>query len=158
MWVDTEINQPEASEKPLPFPVGNDATPGTHLVKVLFTQTVTDLTGVIQSKTNVVAELGLFCPGFVGFGEPGCRVVFDTIDNNQSSAVGCITANTEQEQNAAFIIQAALAADLGTDAARFGVIAAAGESSLINVNYGDNAINPNGSVADSIGLFQQQSS
>jgi len=35
---------------------------------------------------------------------------------------------------------------------------AIGESSLVNIGYGDGAINPDGSVADSIGLFQQQSS
>jgi hypothetical protein len=34
---------------------------------------------------------------------------------------------------------------------------AIGESTLRNLTYGDGAINPDGSVADSIGLFQQQS-
>ena len=36
-------------------------------------------------------------------------------------------------------------------------IAAMGESTLENISYGDNAINPDGSVADSIGILQQQS-
>lgn len=37
-------------------------------------------------------------------------------------------------------------------------IAAMGESTLENIDYGDNAINPDGSVADSIGILQQQGS
>ena len=36
------------------------------------------------------------------------------------------------------------------------MMTAMGESSLRNLTYGDNAINPDGTVADSIGLFQQQ--
>lgn len=41
---------------------------------------------------------------------------------------------------------------------RLTIIAAFGESSLQNINYGDGAINPDGSVATSIGILQQQDS
>lgn len=58
--------------------------------------------------------------------------------------------------NAALI--AAAARTLGLDGAAqvLGIQAAIGESSLLNIDYGDGAMNPDGSVADSIGLFQQQ--
>ena len=43
-------------------------------------------------------------------------------------------------------------------ASRIAIIAAMGESSLENINYGDGAVNPDGSIASSIGIFQQQNS
>lgn len=66
--------------------------------------------------------------------------------------------NREQLANAAAIVNAAVAMKLPTAAQTIGVQAAIGESSLRNIAYGDGAINPDGSTADSIGLFQQQSS
>lgn len=62
----------------------------------------------------------------------------------------------EQLVNAALIMNAANTAGLDSRAQIIGVMTAMGESSLNNINYGDNAINPDGTVADSIGLFQQQ--
>jgi hypothetical protein len=59
---------------------------------------------------------------------------------------------------AAAIINAASAMGLPAAAQTLGVQTAIGESTLQNLTYGDNAINPDGSVADSIGLFQQQGS
>lgn len=64
----------------------------------------------------------------------------------------------DQLANAAAIINAAAAMKLPAAAQALGVQAAIGESSLVNLDYGDGAINPDGSVADSIGLFQQQGS
>lgn len=64
----------------------------------------------------------------------------------------------DQLSNAAYIMDAAQALGLDQAAQILGVMTAMGESSLKNIDYGDNAINPNGTVADSIGLFQQQSS
>lgn len=64
----------------------------------------------------------------------------------------------EQLTNAATIIGVAAGRQLPARAQILGVMAAMGESSLVNINYGDNAVNPDGSIADSIGLFQQQSS
>lgn len=62
----------------------------------------------------------------------------------------------EQLVNAALIAGAARAMGLDGAAQTLGVQAAIGESSLVNTGYGDGAINSDGSVADSIGLFQQQ--
>ncbi|WP_426624523.1 M23 family metallopeptidase [Leifsonia sp. McL0607] len=64
---------------------------------------------------------------------------------------------SEQLVNAAHIMNAAAALDLDVRAQQLGVMTAMGESGLRALSYGDNAINPDGSVADSIGLFQQQS-
>ncbi|MFF2277930.1 hypothetical protein [Agromyces sp. NPDC058126] len=66
--------------------------------------------------------------------------------------------DAEQVRNAALVMNAASDTGLGATAQQVGVMTALGESSLRNLSYGDNAINPDGSVADSIGLFQQQSS
>lgn len=68
--------------------------------------------------------------------------------------------NHEQLVNAAHIINAARAMDLNTAAQVIGVMTAMGESSLINISYGDwetsGVKNPDGSPTTSIGLFQQQ--
>lgn len=64
----------------------------------------------------------------------------------------------EQIANAKIIDATAAKLGLPGTASRIAIIAAIGESSLINLDHGDNAINPDGSVADSLGLFQQQPS
>ena len=73
---------------------------------------------------------------------------------------GAQVAGFERAQlvNAALIVGAAAKLRLGGEAQLLGVQTAIGESSLVNLNHGDGAINPDGSVADSLGLFQQQSS
>jgi hypothetical protein len=74
--------------------------------------------------------------------------------------VGARVAGFGQAQlvNAALIVNEATALGLGGDGQLLGVQTAIGESSLVNVDHGDGAINPNGTIADSLGLFQQQSS
>ncbi|GAA1821411.1 hypothetical protein [Agromyces neolithicus] len=62
----------------------------------------------------------------------------------------------DQLENAAAIMNAATALKLPREAQIIGVMTAMGESSLKNISHGDGAINPDGSVATSIGLFQQQ--
>ncbi len=62
----------------------------------------------------------------------------------------------EQLVNARIIVAVAAARGLPPAAAVLGVACAMGESSLRNLPYGDDAINPDGTVADSVGLFQQQ--
>jgi hypothetical protein len=62
----------------------------------------------------------------------------------------------EQLENAAQIMNAAAELQLPTEAQTIGVMTAIGESTLRNLDHGDNAINPDGTVADSVGLFQQQ--
>lgn len=88
------------------------------------------------------------------------------------SACGATAANTataaqhspvdgysgDQLANAAAIMNAGAALGLDSTGQAIGVMTAMGESGLRVLTYGDNAINPDGSVADSIGLFQQQHS
>lgn len=63
----------------------------------------------------------------------------------------------DQLKNAASIMNAAESLGMTQQAQVIGVMTAMGESTLKNIDYGDNAVNPDGSIADSIGLFQQQS-
>lgn len=66
----------------------------------------------------------------------------------------------EQLENAATIMRTASALGLGRDGQILGVMTAMGESSLINIDYGDwetrGFTNPDGTRTTSIGLFQQQ--
>lgn len=66
----------------------------------------------------------------------------------------------EQLENAAIIVRTAKAQGLERDGQILGVMAAMGESSLRNIDYGDwetsGITNPDGTRTSSIGLFQQQ--
>lgn len=64
----------------------------------------------------------------------------------------------EQVKNAQLIDKAAASLGLSGQASRIAIITAMGESSLINIDYDDNARNPDGSIANGGGLFQQQPS
>src|SRR5690606_5152470 len=66
----------------------------------------------------------------------------------------------EQLENAALIIRSAETEGFGRDGKILGVMAAVGERSLRNIDYGDwetsGIVNPDGPSTSSIGLFQQQ--
>lgn len=62
----------------------------------------------------------------------------------------------EQLENAAIIVDTIAQRQLPTSVQVIAVAAAMGESSLINLNHDDDATNPDGTVADGGGLFQQQ--
>lgn len=66
----------------------------------------------------------------------------------------------DQMVNAGHIMNAAAAMKLPVRAGQIGVMTAIGESSLVNIGYGDwetsGVTNPDGSPTTSIGLFQQQ--
>lgn len=66
----------------------------------------------------------------------------------------------EQLENAAIIVRTASEQGFATDGKILGVMAAMGESSLHNIDYGDwetsGFTNPDGTRTSSIGLFQQQ--
>jgi len=86
--------------------------------------------------------------------------------SQSAAAAACSPSNvtppgdsaTEQVENAKIIDRTAAKLGLSGQASRVAIIAAMGESSLINIPYGDGATNPDGSIADSAGLFQQQPS
>jgi murein DD-endopeptidase MepM/ murein hydrolase activator NlpD len=70
-------------------------------------------------------------------------------------------ASADKVANAKAIDQAAQKAGLSGYASRIAIIAAMGESNLVNLDYGDQVHgvrNPDGSLATSFGLFQQQTS
>ncbi|WP_144797577.1 hypothetical protein [Microbacterium paludicola] len=66
----------------------------------------------------------------------------------------------EQLENAALIVSVAQERGVGRNGQIIGVMAAMGESSLRNIDYGDwetsGVTNPDGTRTSSIGLFQQQ--
>lgn len=62
----------------------------------------------------------------------------------------------EQLRNATEIVKEGQRRNLPTLALEIAVMVAMGESSLRNTPLGDNAINPDGTMNDSMGLFQQQ--
>lgn len=92
--------------------------------------------------------------------------VFIVLSGGSAVASTCVPANEipnapgaargDQITNAKTIDATAAKLGLSGQASRVAIIAAMGESSLINIPYGDNATNPDGSIADSAGLFQQQ--
>jgi murein DD-endopeptidase MepM/ murein hydrolase activator NlpD len=81
-----------------------------------------------------------------------------TVDVSKVSQGPIAGYNHDQLTVAANIMNAAQQLGLDSRAQRIGVMTSMGESGLRSLTYGDNAINPDGSIADSIGPFQQQSS
>lgn len=82
-----------------------------------------------------------------------------TIDGGAIASAGEVAGyEGEQLTNAVAIMNAATSLGLGVRGQQIGVMTAMEESTLQNLTYGDNAVNPDGSIADSIGLFQQQGS
>lgn len=96
-------------------------------------------------------------------------VAFVVIGSQSAAAAPCNPVNPgvpapgggnreEQLANAKIIDQTAAKLGLSGQASRVAIITALGESSLINIDYDDDATNPDGSTADGGGLFQQQPS
>lgn len=113
------------------------------------------LIGTPAALMGMIVFLVLF--GFGGDDASAC-----TTQGAASSSTGPRTPVDgyagDQLDNAAAIMDAAAGLGLSRQAQVLGVMAAMGESSLRAIDYGDDAVNPDGSIADSIGLFQQQSS
>lgn len=113
----------------------------------------------------VMLLAGVFVVIVIALVGPSYTAAMPTSNNNNLCGVGAIPGNLsggasddEQIENARLIDAAAASLGLSGQASRVAIIAAYGESTLFNIDYGDGAINPDGSVADSLGLFQQQPS
>ncbi|MCS5498219.1 hypothetical protein NY547_13295 [Cnuibacter physcomitrellae] len=78
------------------------------------------------------------------------------VDTDTAGSQSIAGFSGDQLQNAAQIMNAAAELGLPTAAQTIGVMTAIGESTLRNLDHGDNAINPDDTIADSVGLFQQQ--
>lgn len=74
----------------------------------------------------------------------------------QYGLVGDPKLRAEQIANAKTIIGMAKSIGFNEEGAIIGIMTSMTESDLINVNHGDDAINPDGSMNSSRGLFQQQ--
>ncbi|WP_104129573.1 M23 family metallopeptidase [Cryobacterium sp. N21] len=88
-----------------------------------------------------------------------CTEAAGTVNPNTVPADPVAGYSGEQLTNAAYIMNAASALTLDRTAQVLGVMTAMGESSLVNVGYGDDltgVTNPDGSPTSSLGLFQQQ--
>lgn len=99
-------------------------------------------------------------------------MVLQAIGGNQACNPGALTINPasvpagpiagyehEQLVNAAIIAKVAADKGLPAKAQLIGIMTSMGESSLVNVTYGDDLIgvtNPDGTLTCSLGLFQQQ--
>lgn len=104
---------------------------------------------------GLVAAVALASTAMRGFG--GCRI--DALIA-QRTAAPVSGWDSEQLGNAATIMRAGTDLGLSARDQAIGVMAAMGESSLRNIDYGDwetsGLTNPDGSRTTSIGLFQQQ--
>jgi hypothetical protein len=108
----------------------------------------------------LVVALSMWVLFFGGASASACTVGSGTQISVDGIAADAAVGGYTHDQlvNAALIANAAVTLGLPAAAQTLGVQTAIGESTLRNIDYGDGAMNPDGSVADSIGLFQQQSS
>jgi len=110
--------------------------------------------GLLSFLLLLVFGVAASSEGATGCGGGVGQVAVTAIPTSAVSGVW----SSEQLINAAHIMNVASSRNLSVKAEQLGVMTAMGESSLRNINYGDDAENPDGSPSDSIGLFQQQSS
>ncbi|WP_244985815.1 MULTISPECIES: M15 family metallopeptidase [Cellulosimicrobium] len=99
------------------------------------------------------------CAPAVASGEAVSVDVDAVVDQELQGLSGDPQVRADQLRNAALIMNAAQALSLPVKAQAIGVMTAMGESSLINVDYGDDrhgVTNPDGTPTCSLGLFQQQ--
>lgn len=92
-------------------------------------------------------------------GRIGTICTVDSAQEITSQTGGNNFNSADQQQNAQLIINAVAKRDLPKRAAIISLATAMQESSLVNVNYGDDlqgVTNPDGSLTTSRGLFQQQ--
>ncbi|MBD8104749.1 M23 family metallopeptidase [Plantibacter sp. CFBP 8775] len=107
--------------------------------------------GVFSLILGIVLAVGLSAAG------TGCGTAAGAIDIAKIPADKNIAGyNAEQLINAAYIMNAATAMGLSVRAQQVAVMTAMGESSLRNIDHGDDAINPDGTMNTSKCLFQQQ--
>lgn len=94
-------------------------------------------------------------------GRIGSVCVVDSQQTINSQTGGANFTSPDQQQNAQLIINAVAKRNLPKRAAIISLATAMQESSLVNVNYGDDlqgVRNPDGTLTTSRGLFQQQNS
>ncbi|WP_194421744.1 hypothetical protein [Microbacterium abyssi] len=114
------------------------------------------LPGILIGVVTLVALLAVLVP-IASSRDPLALCVSEPTTFPESGIDGW---QGEQLENAAVIVRAAKAQGFAREGQIIGVMAAMGESSLRNIDYGDwetsGITNPDGSRTSSIGLFQQQ--
>lgn len=105
---------------------------------------------------GLIIAVSVVAVAFVLAGTTSARASDCTPVNPGVAAPGAV--RDEQITNARIIDATAAELGLSGQASRVAIITALGESSLINIDYDDDATNPDGSTADGGGLFQQQPS
>ncbi len=88
-----------------------------------------------------------------------CAAAANSIDPEKVPTEPVAGFQGDQLKNAAYIMNAASALGLDRKAQVIGVMTAIGESTLVNLDYGDEGngvTNPDGTPTCSVGLFQQQ--
>lgn len=112
---------------------------------------------VVGSVFSLLLLGGADSCGDGGAAAPGSHI---SIDPDTVPDISIAGYGHEQLVNAAHIVQAGKALGLSVRDQNIGVMTAMGESSLVNIEYGDwetaGVRNPDGSRTTSIGLFQQQ--
>lgn len=120
---------------------------------ILFATLLVNLAGAASGGAAGAASVQLDDAGTCVMGSIGAEVNVSTVPAGPIAGY-----SDDQLINAAHIMNAAQKMNISSFGQTIGVMTAMGESSLVNIAYGDNATNPDGSIADSIGLFQQQGS
>lgn len=108
---------------------------------------------------GLLAVAFLFMMIFSGGGGGCAAAVGGAADASLAPEGGVAGFDGEQLENAATIINTAADMGLSEQAQVIGLMTSIGESSLVNLGYGDEGqgvTNPDGSATCSVGLFQQQ--
>lgn len=124
---------------------------------VTSTPVITIVSAVLAVVLLIIALLAFFAPASAAACTPTTGGKIDPTKVPQTAIAGF---GPEQLLNAAYVVQAAQDMGLSARDQTIGIMVAIGESSLVNIDYGDwetgGVTNPDGSATSSIGLFQQQ--
>ncbi|MBD8535651.1 CHAP domain-containing protein [Plantibacter sp. CFBP 13570] len=114
----------------------------------------------VAAAVTVLLLVGAFFGLMLSGGGSNCAAALvGTADAANAPADGVAGFTGDQLVNAATIINTAASMGLSGQAQIIGVMTSIGESSLVNIGYGDEdqgVTNPDGSPTCSVGLFQQQ--
>lgn len=122
----------------------------TTKIRLIIAGVVVAVIALITVLGGIIAALTMF--GYTGGGSAVC----EPVANNVPEATG--PEREQQLANAKIIDDTTKSVGLSGQASRIAIITAISESSLLNINYDDDAMNPDGTIADGGGLFQQQPS
>ncbi|MGA6129101.1 MULTISPECIES: M23 family metallopeptidase [unclassified Microbacterium] len=119
-----------------------------------------NLTGALIIGTPIIVVVSIFALVLLfmtgGSASAACSGGVGTADPDNVPEEPVAGYSGEQLQNAALVMNAAVPLGLDRQAQVIAVMTAMGESSLRNIDFGDEVTNPDGTPTCSLGLFQQQ--